>query len=189
MIRQWIFTVKVTTKMKKPQHKTISDLFEELNISHQDSKIIKTGRGKKKCLVDFRNIQNTVVVDIDKEIKDNSKIQCKGKRCDFVLWVDKKFLVFIEVKGGRARHDAIKQFEDTFHWLKSQGVLLEKKCVFLLIGKIKSSSKEKLFVKESKKFINNNQSFIMEDKTIHRIDCGASIYKYLKDNSYIELKS
>ncbi len=186
MIRQWIFTVKVTRKMKKPQHKTISDLFEELNISHQGPRIIKTGRGKKKCLVDFENIQNSVAVDIDKEIKDNSKIQCKGKRCDFVLWVDKKFLVFIEAKGGRARYDAIEQFKDTFHWLKSRGILLEKKCVFLLIGKIKSSSG---FKERAKNFINNNQSFIMEDKTIHRIDCGASIYKYLKDNSYIELKS
>ena len=144
------------------QHKkaTIQERLRSLNISTQPPKDF-TKRRCKVNLKDFKTIQNSFVIDVDEEInKEDSKIECKGKRCDFLLWSGEYF-VLIEAKSGRADNHTIRQFKDTISWLKRKRIVLED-YKLLLVGKI---AEEQI------------DSFRKED--VLRCNCGDNIHRYL----------
>lgn len=124
----------------------------------------------------FRNIQNSFVVHVDKEIE---KIQCKHKenikKCDFILWVSNKHCVLIEVKSGKnIKSKVLGQFESTYNYLKRQNLVYNITCIFLLVGGTFSrSARKKLRNKKvlSKRHLNK----------IKHIKFGENIFECLKD--------
>ena len=108
------------TKMnqnRQPEILQIRERLRNLNISIQPPKTFK----KEGCIVNltgYKSIQDSFVVDVDEEInKKDSKVECKEKRCDLILWTNKK-CVLIEAKNGPARDKAKEQLVNTRKWLK-----------------------------------------------------------------------
>ena len=107
-----------STKISQSQHKTIQHLLGEFNIEAQKPKNFKVEGCCEVNLAGFQDTQNTVIVEIDKEIH---KVQCEGKRCDFIVGVKTKGIL-IEVKKSPMTITGIRQLENTQNWLRNQGI-------------------------------------------------------------------
>ena len=97
----------------------------------------------------FKNIPGSFVVNVDKEIKKkDSEVECKGRRCDLILWTNKKFIL-IEAKSGPASNKAKQQLVNTREWLKKH-INISKKttCHLILIAESIPSYQSRKFLKK-----------------------------------------
>lgn len=155
---------------QKLQHdKSIQKPLRNLNIYTQSPKIFN----KDKCQVNLKDFKNGFVVDVDQEInKRDSRIECEGKRCDFVLYF-KQYCIFIEAKSGKFEGSVVEQLKNTFHWLNRQEIISsEITCIFLIIGgKPSRSARRKLTLEKFPQTKNL--------KKVEHIKSGDNIFKYL----------
>ena len=124
-------------KQKIPHEQQIQNLLKKFDIESESPRSISRS-GCQMNLTGFQEIKSRVfVIDVDKAI-NNSKIQCKGKKCDYVVWVNESYLL-IEVKSSNVTSKAIKQLENTWSWIQSQGIPSQNKLFIVVANSVPAS--------------------------------------------------
>ena len=155
-------------KQKIPHEQQIQNLLEKFDIKSELPRSISRS-GCQMNLTGFQKIKSSVfVIDVDKEInKQDSKIQCEGKKCDYVVWVNGNYLL-IEVKSSNVTSKAIKQLENTWSWIQSQGIPSQNKLFIVVANSVPAS-----LIKPMR-----------EAKIIH-VKCGECVWEKLAKNKKI----
>ena len=150
-------------KISQNQHKkAVQNLLQRFNINTKNPTTF-TVNGCKVNLTGFQN-QDTIVVYIDEEI---DKVQCAGKRCDFVVQT-KNTNILIEAKNGPMKPKAIKQLKNTQNWLQNQGID-SKNQILLAIAK---DIPKPLFRQ-------------IKNEGVRHVKSGICIFKYLQEKSLL----